>query len=123
MGHEQGRLRGVEGRHERVAAEDTGQSVNGAHGVLAGGGEVASNSTEGLRAGFASECAGNLLLHLYHANVPFDQVVIEGDVEIVHEGQGFLAVLVQAFEQVARFGFLRLPRFFLALAGRGDNGL
>ena len=46
MGHEQGRLRGVEGRHERVAAEDAGQSVNGAHGVLAGGGEVASNSTE-----------------------------------------------------------------------------
>ena len=29
MGHEQGRLRGVEGRHERVAAEDAGQSVNG----------------------------------------------------------------------------------------------
>ena len=51
MGHEQGRLRGVEGRHERVAAEDAGQSVNGAHGVLAGGGEVASNSTESLRAG------------------------------------------------------------------------
>ena len=28
MGHEQSRLRGVEGRHERVAAEDAGQSVN-----------------------------------------------------------------------------------------------
>ena len=84
---------------------------------LRGGGEVASNSTEGLRAGFASECAGNLLLHLYHANVPFDQVVIEGDVEIVHEGQGFLAVLVQAFEQVARFGFFA-PSSFLLGVGR-----
>jgi hypothetical protein len=30
------------------------------------------------------------LLHLHHANVPFGQIVIKGDAEVVHKSQGFV---------------------------------
>jgi hypothetical protein len=40
--------------------------------------------------GFATERAGDLLLHLHHANVPFGQIVIKGDAEVVHKSQGFV---------------------------------
>ena len=91
-------LRGVEARHERVAGEDAGDGVKRAHGVLAGRGDVTADAAEGFGPRFAAEQPRDLLLHLHHANVPFGQVVVEGDAEVVHESQDFLAVLIQPFE-------------------------
>jgi len=62
-------------RHERVAGEYAGDGVHCSQGVLAGRGDVASNATKRVSAGFATEHAGDLLLHLHHANVPFGQVM------------------------------------------------
>ena len=114
------RLRGVGDRHERVAGEYAGDGVHCSQGVLAGRGDVASNAAEGVSAGFATEHAGDLLLHLHHANVPFGQVVVEGGAEVVHEGQRLPAVLIEPFEQVPGFGLFPPPAFFSA--GAGDKG-
>src|SRR3972149_7076089 len=94
------RLRGVVDRHERVTGEYAGDGIHCSQCVLPGRGDVASNAAEGVSAGFATESAGDLLLLLHHANVAFGQVVVEGDVEVLHERQDFPPVLIEPFEQV-----------------------
>ena len=62
-----------------------------------------------------SEGPGDFLLHLHHAKIPFGQVIVEGDVEVVDEGRGLVAMMIKPFEQVARFGLLGPPAFLLCL--------
>ena len=76
---EQGRLRGIDAWHEGVAGENAGDSVHRAQRILSGRGDVTADAAEGFAPLFAAEHAGDLLLHLHHANVPFGQVVVEGN--------------------------------------------
>jgi hypothetical protein len=115
---EQLRLRGIEAWHERVAGENEGDSVQRAHRILSGHGDVTADAAEGCGPLLAAEHAGDLLLHLHHANVPFGQVVVEGDAEVVHESQGFLPVLIEPFEQVLGFGLFAPPAFRSGRGGR-----
>ena len=115
---EQLRLRGIEAWHERVAGENEGDSVQRAHRILSGRGDVTADAAEGFGPLLAAEHSGDLLLHLHHANVPFGQVVVEGDAEVLHESQGFLPVLIEPFEQVPGFGLFAPPAF---LSGRGGR--
>lgn len=86
MVSQQGRLRGINASHEGVAGKNAGDSVHRAQRIFSG------------RGGVAAEDARELLLHLHHADIPFCQIVVECETEVVHESQDFLSVLIESFE-------------------------
>jgi len=116
-------LRGIGDGHERVAGECTGDGVQCAQRVLSSCGDVATDSAEGSGALCAAEQPRYFLLHLHHADVPFGQVVVEGDIEVVHESQSFLPVPVETFEQVPGLGLFPPPAFLSGMGGACGQGI
>ncbi len=68
--------------------------------LLAHGGEIAADAAEGARALRAAEGAGDLLLHLDHADVALGLVVVEGDGGVVHESEHRALMGGEAVEEV-----------------------
>ena len=62
--------------------------------------DIASDGAEGLGPGAGAKRAGDFLFELDHTDITLGQVVVEGDVEVVHERQDFPPVLIEPFEQV-----------------------
>src|SRR5689334_25190782 len=77
--------------------------------------EVAAQDTEGIRTGPRAEGAGDLLLHLDHAQVAFGLVVVEGNGEVIEEGQHLVLIEPEPIQQIAR-GRLLAPT---SAPGRG----
>lgn len=56
----------------------------------------------------SSETPGYFQFYFHHTQISFSKIVGEGDIEIIHEGQHFIYLLVQTIKQV----FIRwLPNF------------
>ena len=112
------RLRRVESWNERVSAEQPSQRIHGADGILSGGRDVAANAAEGLGPLLGPKHPGYFLLYLHHADVTFGQIIVERHFEVVHECEGFFAMIVKSFEQVAGFAFLASASFFPRTGGQ-----
>ncbi len=80
-------MRSGEGGIERLAGKDGLQGGQQRLALLAQGREVAAQAGERLGAGIAAEAARHLLLDLEPTQVALGLVVIEGNCEIVEEGQ------------------------------------
>lgn len=85
--------------------------------------DVATDSAEGSGALCAAEQPRYFPLHLHHADVPFGQVVVEGDIEVIYESQSFLPVPVETFEQVPGLGLFPSPAFISGMGGACGQGI
>jgi hypothetical protein len=77
--------------------------VEGGVGVLpvfSGGFEVAADVGEDLDACFGSPAAADFLVDFGHAEISFGLVVVEGDVEVLCEGQDLGLVVEHGARQV-----------------------
>jgi hypothetical protein len=72
--------------------------------LLAGGGHVAAEAAEALRASQGAPAAADLLLQLGHADVSLGLVVVKRHPEVGGKAQHLLAVIVQAGQQVGGLG-------------------
>lgn len=64
---------------------------------------------EGVGAMLGTEGTRDLLFELDHADVTLSQIVVEGDAEVVHEGEGFRLVLVKSVQQIFGWRLLGSP--------------
>ena len=99
-----------------VGEADAG--VKGGEMEFAGGEDIAAETGEVGGAGGGAESAGDFEFDLDHADIAFGLVVVEGDAEVVGEGEDFGLTAAEAFEEVAGFGFFASPGF-LGAWGRG----
>lgn len=83
--------------------------LNDVGAVLADGGQIAAQGTEGVRPQTSAEGARNLGFELDHANIAFGLVVVKRDAEVVHEGQRLGFVLGKAVQQVAGWRLFLAP--------------
>ena len=70
-----------------------------------------------------SESTGNLLLDFRHSQIPLSLVVVKGNTKIIHEGERFAAVVVEALQQVPGFAFFPAVRVFAGTFEPDDSGL
>ena len=109
-------------RHKRVTIKSVDDSGEYLQAVFSSGGYIAADGEKALGALHGSEAAGDLLLHLDHADILFGKIVGEGDARVVQKRQHPGFVLLQAVEQVLRFCLFFSSAFFL-LWGRGGLGV
>ena len=74
-----------------------------------------------MRASIAAETAGHLLLDFERAQIPFGLVVVEGDGQIIEEGQHRLVSQEQSRQQVARRRLPEPPALAWGGSLRGDS--
>src|SRR5260221_9587522 len=89
------------------------------HDLLWERGAVPPKARDRRRAAVRAERAGNLLLDFEHAQILLGLIIVEGDRQVVQEGQHLLVPQAQPLEQIARGRLLDsspLPRRAL---GRG----
>jgi len=91
----------AQSRVEWLAAKEGLQCSQERHPLLAHRGQVATDPGERFGTAVRSERASNLLLDLEHAQVLLGLVVVEGDGEVVQEGQHRVLAYPQAIEQAA----------------------
>lgn len=77
------------------------QSRKQVQALFAQGGERASNPAEVNRASRTAEGARHLLLDFEHAQIAFGQIVVERNVQTLHEEQGSLLMFAQSIQQIA----------------------
>ena len=82
--------------------------------VLARSGQVASDPSKVLCPSQGAEAPGYFLAHFDHADVLLCLVIGEGDAQIMKEGEDRGLMLVQAVQQILRFGL-----FWPSALGRG----
>ena len=51
-------------------------------------------------------------MYLGHPKVSFYKVVVEGYVEVIHEGQYLFSVFIEAFEEISGLALFPPPPFF-----------
>ena len=61
--------------------------IKGIEAVFASSRDIGTDGTEDLGTLMCTEGAGDLLLDFDHTHIAFDEVVIKGDAEIIHEGE------------------------------------
>src|SRR5688572_7918745 len=86
--------------HQGCAGENAAERFHEREALLANGRDVAADAAEDVGSAATSKAAGDFLLGLDHAQIPFGQVVVEGDPEIVHEGQHLIGALLKAQHEV-----------------------
>ena len=69
--------------------------------LLTNGRDVTTDSAEGIGPRACAKSARDFLFDLDHAHIAFGQVVVEGDAEIMHEGQCLSLIALKAVEQVS----------------------
>ena len=77
------------------------QSRQQRHALFAQRGQIAANARKGFRSRHAAEAAGDLLLHLDHAQIALRQIVIKIHAEVFQEAQDRLLVFAQPIQQIA----------------------
>ena len=60
--------------------------INGVEAVFTCGRDLGTNGTEDTCTVWSAEAAGELLFQFNHTHIAFDQVVVQGDAEVIHEG-------------------------------------
>ena len=77
------------------------QSRKQRQALLAQGGQVATNTSKGLRSSEGSEAAGNLLLDFDHAQIALGEIVVKIHAQIFQKAEDGWLVFVQAVEQIS----------------------
>lgn len=75
-----------------MSEEGVGKGSQDGDALLAEGADVAAEGAEAVDGGGRAEAAGDLLFELHHAGVALGLVVVEGDAQVGHEGEGLVAV-------------------------------
>src|SRR3954463_13133317 len=95
-----------------MSSEGVGERGQDRQALLAEGADVAADLAEAVDGGHGAEAAGDLLADLHHAEVAFGLIVVEGDGEVGHEGEGRLLMRGEAqgkIASLAAFGSADLP--------------
>jgi len=95
-------------RHPGISGEGVAQSGEDAGAVLGGGGDVAADGVPVPGGVFGAEPAGDLLLGLGRADVPFSLVRGGGNTQVRGEPEHVILAVVQAFQQQPGGRLLRL---------------
>ena len=111
-----------------MTVEEIGEGVEGSDAVFAGGGEVAADVREAVRAIEFAEAGGDLAVQLHGAEVAFGLVVCHGHVEVAHVAEDVASVVAERdsevvgapFEVVA---FAAAGRFGVGGETVGDEGV
>ena len=87
---------------ERVTSEDSGEGRQERLALLAESRQIPSDRRIGSGSLVAAEAARDLLLDLESAQIAFRLIVIEGDGQVIEEGERLLLLEQEPFEEVAR---------------------
>lgn len=79
------------------------QRIEEGSALLMQRGEIAAQTSEGLRACVGAETARDLLLGLEQAQIPLGLIVVEGNRQVVQEGEDLSLPEPQALQQIARW--------------------
>ena len=71
--------------------------------------EIRTDETSGLSARPTAKAAGDFLLNFDHANIAFDQIIVEGDSKIIDKSQNLSALPIETFSEITRFALLGAP--------------
>lgn len=85
-----------------MVGEEGVERVEQRYALFAERREIAAQAREGVTAALRAEAAGDLLLGFEQAQIALGSVVIEGNRQVVQEGQHLFLPQPQAFEQIAR---------------------
>ena len=96
----------------------TFKSLESVSCLLANRGDVAADAAEGAGTLLSAEAAGDLLLHLEHADILLGQIIVERHPKVVHEAQRLTTILSQTGQQVLGFGLLETSSSALDLGVR-----
>ena len=69
-----------------MVKEGVVDGINGVEAMFAGSRDIGTYRTEDMGTVWCTEAVGDLLLDFNHAHDAFDEVVVEGDAEVMHEG-------------------------------------
>lgn len=90
-----------EGGIERLTGEDRLERREERLALLAKRGQIASDARECCSAAGRTKAARDFLLDLEHAQVVLGLVVVEGDRQVVEEGQDLLLAEPELLEEIA----------------------
>jgi hypothetical protein len=76
------------------------QAIQNIPPMFLGCGDVTANAAKYLRTRKTSRTAGYFLMHLCHPKVTFREVVVEGGVEIIHESQCLIGMIMQPVQKI-----------------------
>ena len=99
--------------------EDSNQRLQEALALLAHGCKIAAEAGERVRARIAAETARDLLVHFEGAQIPLSLIIVEGNGEVLEEGQDRRMTESEPFEQIARWGLPEPPALAKATRQRG----
>lgn len=88
-----------------MTAEEVRQGGKQGHAFLTERGEMTADTGEGVGTQLAAERTGDLLLHLDHAHVALVLAIVEGDGDVLYEGEDIIGAL-QPVEQVRGLALL-----------------
>src|SRR4051812_37541370 len=94
-----------------MTGKERSEKCKGRMTLLEHGGEIRAETTSGLSTRPTAKTTGDFLLNLDHADVAFDQIIVERHSKIIDKGQDLVALKVEAFCQVAGFGLLDAATF------------
>src|ERR671914_638412 len=77
--------------------------------LLPHGRDITSDAAEGMCTGGSTETAADLLLDLYHSQIPLGQVVVKGHGKVIHKSQCLSLILLQAVQQIFTLVLLLAP--------------
>jgi len=88
--------------------------VNNITGIFLGGRDITADATENISAFSGSESSRHFLFHFHHPDIPFCQIVIGRNPEIIHEPERFGLMNSETFGKIPWDGLLRSspPAFF-----------
>ena len=89
-----------------MTEQDLLQGIQQRSTLFAQGREIATNATKGSSTTRRAKAAGNLLLDLEHAHVPFGQIIVKRHRQVVQEQQDGILLLAQPVQQVLRNSLL-----------------
>src|SRR5260221_7114409 len=92
---------------EKLAGEDGLHGGKQRGALVAQGRQIASQHSERAGAGVAAEAAGDLLLDLERAQIALSLVVVEGNRQVIEEGQDRLMPQDQPLQKIARRGLFQ----------------
>ncbi len=101
-----------------MTGKESREKSKGVMPLLLQGREIRTKATSGLCARPTAKTARDFLLHLDHANIAFDEIIVERHSKIINKGKDLTALEVEAFGKVAGFGLLDAAAFAFGPATR-----
>ena len=87
-------------RDEGLPSERAMESSDDVAALFANSRDVTANGTECFGAIQSTEGARDFLFELDHADIALSQIVVEGDIEVVHESESAILVLIESVKKI-----------------------